>query len=409
MRRLRILFSLLLSGLFCLAQAQAADGAAARFEEIKARYLKLRNTDAEVTKPAEWSAVGRDFEMFAEQHSTSKHAPAALFDASIAYEKLFDAARDEKLLARSLSLLELLLKQYPRDSLADDALVREGDLYAQRYQDSDKARVYYDRAVKLYPKGDASEIARVRLRGATKLPQAAAHQPYNDRDESKPLVMIDPGHGGEDLGAEGAGGLLEKDVALDISRELARLIRSSGVARARLTRQGDEFVPLADRTALANQAEAAVFISIHSNASPKGKLSGLQTFYLDTDGDESSRLLAERENSSGVSQGVQGDLDFMLSDLVQNAKIDDSVRLGKVLQSSILASTRKRWKDIKDLGTRKAPFYVLVGAHMPCVLIEILFIDNPEDGKRLSDKEFRRAVAAGLYEGLMRYLQNKEG
>ncbi|MBN8549262.1 MAG: N-acetylmuramoyl-L-alanine amidase [Deltaproteobacteria bacterium] len=388
-------------------QRCGADSGAQEFENIKARYLKLRNTDTEVAKVSEWSAVATDFEHFAEEHSTSKHAPTALLDASIAYEKIFEVNGDTQKLNRSVAVLESLLKRYPANSLADDALLREGDLYAQRFSDSEKAQAIYQRVIRLYPKGDAVEIARARIGGVSTRASRDVYEPYNENDSSKPLIMIDPGHGGEDLGAEGASGLLEKDVALDISRELAALIKASGVARARLTRKGDEFVPLAERTAKANEAEAALFISIHSNASPKSKLSGIQTFYLDTDGDESSRLLAERENGTEGGQGAQGDLQFMLSDLVQTAKLDDSIRLGATLQKSILTATRGRWKDVKDLGTRKAPFYVLVGAHMPCVLVEVLFIDHPEDGKKLSDRDFRRAVAAGMFEGILKYLNVK--
>jgi N-acetylmuramoyl-L-alanine amidase len=370
------------------------------YEDLQARYLKLRNTDTSVSKVSEWNEVGLDLVAWESTHRKSAHAATALFDASIVEEKLFEVTRDDAHLNQSVRILDALLERHVDDALADDALVRKGDLYRQHFEDNDKAEAAYQRVLSNYPNSDMAEVARAKLRGTS----YGASSSVDDGGVG-PMVVLDPGHGGEDFGAQSPSGLLEKDVALDISRAVQKILIDRKIARVKLTRTSDEFVPLADRTAYANSANAELFVSIHSNASSKEKLSGLQTFYLDAQGDESSRLLAERENGAEALQGGQADLQFILSDLVQNAKIDDSVRLANVVHASVLATLQSRRIAVGSLGVRKAPFYVLVGAHMPCILIEAFFIDNPDDGKKLADKNFRMLVAQGIADGIAKYLR----
>jgi N-acetylmuramoyl-L-alanine amidase len=218
------------------------------------------------------------------------------------------------------------------------------------------------------------------------------------------VIVIDPGHGGEDFGAIGVGGLMEKDVVLDIALRLEKLLISKLQARVRLTRRNDVFVPLAERTNFANDFDAKLFVSLHINASPKGNASGLETYYLDNTDDAGSKKLAERENSSVQFEGEAGDLQFMLSDLIQNAKLDESIELANLVQRSLLRRSKPFIKELKDLGVRRGPFYVLVGAHMPCILAELFFIDHPMDGKKLADTKFRQMLAEGLFDGINEFL-----
>ena len=218
--------------------------------------------------------------------------------------------------------------------------------------------------------------------------------------------MLDPGHGGEDFGAVGKGGLLEKDVVLSVALELEALLKKELGALVRLTRRKDSFVPLMERTNLANDFEADLFISLHSNASPSGQIAGIETYYLDNAGDKSSMKLAERENRSVQLEGPQADLSYMLSDLIQSAKMSDSMKLGKALQTTTYSFLNTKWEVGRNLGLKRAPFYVLVGAHMPCVLIEMGFIDNSTDGANLADKDFRADLARGLFLGIRKFLQS---
>jgi N-acetylmuramoyl-L-alanine amidase len=222
-----------------------------------------------------------------------------------------------------------------------------------------------------------------------------------------PVVIIDPGHGGEDLGAEGLHGMVEKDLVLDIANELAKYLRQNLSAVVRFTRDEDVFIPLADRTAFANDYEADVFISLHANASQKKKLSGFEVYYLDNTNDHASKKLAERENRS-VLQQVNGDLGFIISDLIQNNKLADSIKLAKDISKSIDHLIIKSWKGSRNLGVKKGPFYVLVGAHMPCVLVELFFIDNKSDGERLANPQFRKDLAYALYIGIEDFLNNRQ-
>ena len=218
------------------------------------------------------------------------------------------------------------------------------------------------------------------------------------RDLKRALIVIDAGHGGEDLGALGQDNVQEKDVVLNIALFLDELLRERLRARTVLTRGRDIFIPLPERTKIANDNQADLFISIHANASVYKTARGIETYYLDNTNDKSSLKLAERENASLSFSGHQmGDLGFIMSDLIQNQKIDDSITLAHHIQDSMVGTLGRYYPDVKDLGVKKAPFFVLVGAHMPCVLAEVSFIDHPEEGRRLVDKRYQKLIAESMY------------
>jgi N-acetylmuramoyl-L-alanine amidase len=216
--------------------------------------------------------------------------------------------------------------------------------------------------------------------------------------------VIDPGHGGEDFGARGVGGLLEKDVALAISLKVKKILDASGKVSVLLTRSRDEFVPLAQRMQWANEQNAHRFISIHANASPRATLSGIETYYLDNAADKASTTLADRENGSPESGGDNADLRFMLSDLIQNAKLPESISLAQLLQRNTVRAVRGAGFTLVDRGVKSGPFYVLVGAHMPCALIETAFIDHAEEGGHLGDPTYREAFARGIAAAILESL-----
>jgi N-acetylmuramoyl-L-alanine amidase len=174
----------------------------------------------------------------------------------------------------------------------------------------------------------------------------------------------------------------------------------------RLTRDKDEFVPLVRRTSYANKKNATAFISLHVNASQEHDADGLEVYYLDNANDEASRKLAEREN--GVREGEHlDDLSFMLSDLIQSGKLEDSIILSRAVESSLKIRAISRAKGVRSLGVKRGPFFVLVGAHMPCTLIEMLFIDNPTDRAMLSKEEFRSALALGVADGIHKFISKQ--
>jgi N-acetylmuramoyl-L-alanine amidase len=214
-------------------------------------------------------------------------------------------------------------------------------------------------------------------------------------------VVLDPGHGGKDPGAIGPGGISEKEIVLSVAKKLAAKLKKEMGIEVVLTRTDDRFIPLEDRTAIANSQEADLFISLHMNASPNGEARGVETYYLDNTTDEASIRLAARENAT--SRKSISDLQFILSDMTQNMKLEDSVTLAHRLQTALVATTGNHLREIKDLGVKKALFYVLVGARMPSVLVELFFISNRDEGRAMSQGQFQDAVVDSLYDGIQQY------
>jgi len=221
--------------------------------------------------------------------------------------------------------------------------------------------------------------------------------------EKVPVIVIDPGHGGVEEGAKGVGGALEKEVVLKISLLVDQMLRKELKVKTLLTRTEDVDVPLEKRTKFANDNKADLFISVHANASVSRRGYGVETYYLDNTNDRSSQKLAKRENAS-VGKVALDDLSFILSDLIQNAKLDESISLAHNIQNSL---TKNLGSKTRSLGVKKAPFYVLVGAHMPCVLVEVSFIDHPKEGKLLVTDEYQYEIARSLVEGVKNFLAKK--
>jgi N-acetylmuramoyl-L-alanine amidase len=218
-------------------------------------------------------------------------------------------------------------------------------------------------------------------------------------------IVIDPGHGGHDTGTIGPTGLMEKDLCLDIALRLGKIVqqRLPG-ADVVYTRSDDTFVPLEDRTRIANEAKADLFISIHANSSHDHAARGVETYYLNLKGSPDAMEVAARENASS-QEGVH-DLEDMVKKIARNEKIDESREFAADIQESLAKRIQKNSKPVKNRGVRKAPFVVLIGADMPSILTEISFLSNPSDEQLLKKPDHRQRVAEGLYQGVASYLQN---
>ncbi len=218
------------------------------------------------------------------------------------------------------------------------------------------------------------------------------------------LVVVDPGHGGGSLGAVGPRGTREKDVALAIARRVAALARQELHARVLLTRDGDREVPLSARVGLANRKRASLFVSIHANSMPTARLRremrGIQTYFLSADpSGAAAAALAERENlevrpTTTWGRG-HGDVDAILDDLALTAAQADSSRLAYALQARLVQATLA-----EDRGVQQAPFFVLTGARMPAVLVEVGFVSNPDEEKLLREAAYREKIAAAIVAGM---------
>ena len=219
-------------------------------------------------------------------------------------------------------------------------------------------------------------------------------------------VVIDPGHGGKDPGAVGHSGVKEKDVVLDIALKLQEKIRSKLHLDAILTRRSDTFLPLEERTALANTQKADLFVSIHTNANKNRRVYGISTYILNVATDAEAARLAAFENS--ISAKRISDLEKILNDLMLNSKINESSRLAEAVQQGLIKSLPKRYSKIKDLGVKQAPFYVLIGAQMPSIMVEISFITNRLEEKRLESATYQDAVAEAILAGIQSYIRQIE-
>ncbi|MGZ9217095.1 MAG: N-acetylmuramoyl-L-alanine amidase [Candidatus Binatia bacterium] len=217
-------------------------------------------------------------------------------------------------------------------------------------------------------------------------------------------IVIDPGHGGKDPGAIGVGGIMEKDLVLSIAKKLAHKLKNEMGVEVVLTRDDDRFVALEDRTHRANAEYADLFISLHTNASANGEARGVETYYLNNNSDEAALRLAAREN--GGARKPVSDLQFILSDMTQNMKLEDSITLAHRLQQSMVGGTTKAVGEVRDLGVKTALFYVLVGARMPSVLVEMFFVTHRVEGPAMSREDSQDAMANSLFEGIQKYGQS---
>jgi N-acetylmuramoyl-L-alanine amidase len=217
--------------------------------------------------------------------------------------------------------------------------------------------------------------------------------------------VIDAGHGGHDTGTIGPTGLMEKDLCLDVALRLGKIIqqRLPG-AEVVFTRSDDTFIPLEERTHIANEAKADMFISIHANSSQDSGARGIETYYLNLKGSDEAMEVAARENATS-EEGIH-ELQDLVKQIARTEKIDESKEFAEDVQDSLSKRIQKTSRVVKNRGVRKAPFVVLIGADMPSILTEISFLSNPADEKLLKQPEHRQRVAEGIFQGIAGYLQS---
>jgi len=217
-------------------------------------------------------------------------------------------------------------------------------------------------------------------------------------------IVIDPGHGGRDYGAPGYyKGVHEKRVVLNIAKKLAKRIRSELSCEVVLTRESDTYLTLEERTAIANTHNADLFISIHTNSARDRRAYGLETYFLNLATDDEAIRVAALENAT--SEKNISDLQTILTDLMQNAKINESSRLAAHVQGQLYRHMKKEYSSIRDKGVKQAPFYVLLGAQMPAILIETSFISNPRECKRLTNSHYQEKLCEGIVKGIRTYIK----
>jgi N-acetylmuramoyl-L-alanine amidase len=256
----------------------------------------------------------------------------------------------------------------------------------------------------------ASERSKVRF---TRSAREAQPMAKGDRSLIRALglkigkIVIDPGHGGFDTGTIGPNGLLEKDLVLDVSRRLGKLLEVRLGAEVDYTRRDDTFIPLETRTAIANQDQADLFISVHANSSRDPDARGVETYYLNFSSSAEALEVAARENA--VSEKSIHELQDLVKRIALQEKIDESREFATDVESALHSGLALKNPGLRDRGVKKAPFIVLIGANMPSILAEVSFVSNPGDERRLETSEFRQRIAESLYRGIAKYVGGLSG
>ncbi|BDD85793.1 N-acetylmuramoyl-L-alanine amidase [Desulfofustis limnaeus] len=214
-------------------------------------------------------------------------------------------------------------------------------------------------------------------------------------------IVLDPGHGGKDPGAI-AFGLKEKDIVLKVAKQLAEVLRRDLGLTVLLTRESDVYLPLEERTAIANTHDADLFISLHINAHPSPQIRGFETYFLNLSTSDEAMRVAARENATSTHQ--MSDLQDILQDIMRNSKINESSRLARLVHQSIGSALSASPFPLKDMGVKQAPFYVLIGAEMPAILLEMAFISNPDDAQFLTKDAFINHLTGTISSGIQAYI-----
>lgn len=258
----------------------------------------------------------------------------------------------------------------------------------------------------------ASSTQKTRL-AAAKSMRGADRTSNGDRSLIRALglkigkIVIDPGHGGHDTGTIGPNGLLEKDLVLDVSKRLGKLLEARLGAQVVFTRRDDTFIPLETRTVIANQEQADLFVSVHANSSHDPDARGVETYYLNFTSSPEALEVAARENAAS-DQDIH-ELQDLVKKIALKEKIDESREFASDVQESLHSGLAAKTSGVRDRGVKKAPFVVLIGANMPSILAEISFISNPGDERRLQSPDYRQRIAESLYRGISRYVNGLGG
>ena len=231
-------------------------------------------------------------------------------------------------------------------------------------------------------------------------------------------VIIDPGHGGKDSGAVGPNGTKEKDVVLNVARELKKIIDKRGEIKAVLTRKSDIFIPLYQRARIANDNNGKLFISIHANGSPKKNVQGIEVYFLSAAKEEDAKAVAQRENASikfeenlehyGIlfnNSSLPKDMEDILNDMVSNVFLKESQDMCNVLLDTTCSVTRQKKRGVKQAG-----FYVMLGtqATMPSILFEMGYISNPQEEKMLKRASYQKRLAQAIYDSIITFKKRHE-
>lgn len=428
-------------------QAEAAPdrrAVAAAERSLEDATVDLRKATAARQKPGrdEWIRLAKRLQAAGEVLAPSALAARAFLRAGRAWEAAAGRSSAAEDARRAVESYLMVSDRCPGASEADDALVAAASIESRILADPAAARRHLEAAIVLG--GDRSDKARELARdldaapahaavastpapspASASVPAAPASAPPPEAvralqrkvlaDTELSLseqvglkirrIIVDAGHGGHDTGAIGPTGVREKEVTLAVARELATNLRARGY-EVLLTRDSDVFLALDERTEAANRERGDLFISVHANAHPSSRQSGVETYSLNVASDRYAMRLAARENAT--LERSNSELQFLLADLATRANTVDSARLAREVQSSVVKGVSKKFGRPKDHGVKHALFYVLLGAKMPAVLVETAFLSNPAEEKKLASSAYQAALGRSIAEGVDRFVSRRQ-
>lgn len=422
---LLFLFLAFWSSFLLPVQAEAAK-APQNLQRLITEFNELDNNPARGARRDLWLALEGKFALLATKSKGDAKALASLYQARSMQElgrRSFLPADHRK----AVALFAAVAAKFPKHSAASESLYRQADILVHRLGDRDAAVRVLEDLLARYPKAPEKNAAGTLLKQAKAAPKepavadskpgagkktAASGQGQAPAGSKKGgdsvmeqlgltvrTIMLDAGHGGNDPGAQAAG-VTEKAFTLAMANRVGDLLKKQGFI-VLYTRTGDKYISLQDRPDMANSRKADLFISLHVNANPKSGVRGLETYYLDEAKTQDAITVAAREN--GVSVKNISDLQFILTDLMLSSKVRESHHLADCVHKGILTRLRSTKHAAHDNGVRSAPFYVLVGARMPAILVEFGYITNNSDAANLKKEAYLQRQAEGLVQGVLRY------
>ncbi len=239
------------------------------------------------------------------------------------------------------------------------------------------------------------------------IPAAVTPPAKRRAKKGPPLIVLDPGHGGKDLGAQGKSGLNEKDVNLKLSKRLKQILEKRYGYKVLMTRTDDTFIPLERRGEIANENHAKLFVSVHANAAERRSAHGIETYYLGVANSEQAQETAARENGELVRSVQDDQVQQILASLISTTKINDSAQLAGRVQERMHSNLKKKYRGVRDLGVKEGPFFVLHDTNMPSILVEVGFLTNPREEKRLKKTDYINRLALSIAQGIHRYMKDR--
>ena len=398
------------------ASSQGKGNTAQDLKNLETQFEALRADAKKAGLRDNWLKLEERFKNLSAKSSGDTAARAAFFTARCREElgqRSYTASDHRK----AVELFAAFDKKYPKSSLVPSSLYRQASILGLRLKDTPKAKAKLATLAKSFPNSqeakDAPALEAKFSSGGSDASGAAASAGSSAKPAQKTTtaavmeqlgltvktIMIDAGHGGKDPGCR-ANGIVEKDFTLAMAKRIGKLLEKKGFT-VLYTRSKDEFINLEARPDMANSKNADLFISIHVNANTTTSIHGLETYYLDQAKTKNASVVAAREN--GVSVKELSDVQFILTDLMLTSKVKESRSLAGCVQTAILASLRKGKLTADDHGVRSAPFYVLVGARMPAILVEFGYATNSKEAKNLKSDVYLQRQAQGVVDGILAY------